>query len=105
MPDQLNLPPNTGADLNLTINIENGSTLKVEDRPKVSMIAIPDFVQVPHTANHFVAPTAVVPDLIYTYTIQNFEQFDRVVVIITNIKRDLGGDGLRFSYQAEIVMR
>ncbi len=104
-PNNLNLPPNTGADLNLTITIRNGSVLDEADRPKVRVIPVPDFIVTPHLFGASVEPSVVVPDLVYLSSVQDFDRFDRVVMIISNIGLGSGLDGMTYSYHATITRR
>lgn len=101
-PDQLNLPANSAADLNLIITIHDGATLSPRNQPKISIIPILNFAATPHPNSNFTGSSVVVPNLIYTHTIPNFNQFDRVLVIISNVALDSSVDGLAYSYHADI---
>lgn len=96
----LNLQPGNTADLELMITIPERGGLVPLDRPRVSVIPIQVFDGVPHPPNQFVNALVTGADLTYSTTIQNFQQYDRVVVIISNILPVRNFDGMRVHYQA-----
>lgn len=104
-PTNLNLTPNGGADLDVTIRIQNGSVLAPVSRPQIRIIPIPSFTTVPHFYSSPVEPSTLVPDLVYTFHAQDFDKFDRVVVMISNIIPDSNGVSLMYSYHADITRR
>lgn len=75
------------------------SVLEPSERPKVSVIPIDDFTEVPHLENQFVTPQIGGNDLNYSMTVQDFQQFDRVVVIITNIAPNTE---MGYDYEAQL---
>jgi hypothetical protein len=101
---QLNLPAGTAADLQLTITVPDRGGLLPLHRPRVSVMAIQGFAAVPHPANTFLDPIVNGVDLEYTTTIQNFQQYDRVAVLVSNILTHENYDGLTVRYNAAIVL-
>jgi hypothetical protein len=100
-----NLSPGITADLNIAITIPSGAMLPIEDRPRVSVMAIASFGATPHPSNDFIQPTTHVGslDLRYNRLVTNFKSLDRVVVIISNISPTVGN--VPYRYSANIVIR
>lgn len=65
-------------------------------------MAIQGFAAVPHPANAFLNPIVNGGDLEYTATIQNFQQSDRVVVMLMNVTSDLE---MSYLYDAHLIIR
>ena len=101
----LNLPPGGSADLELTLTLPGQGVLAVVDRPRVSVIPIANFAAVPHPGNQFIIPQVDGNDLKYTATIQDFQQNDRVVAIVSNVIPVDGFDGIRIYYRATLNIR
>lgn len=98
----LNLPPGDSADLELTITLPGQAALAIVDRPRVSVIPIANFAAHPHPGNQFLNPQVDGNDLKYTTTIQDFQQNNRVVVMVSNVIPVDGFDGIRIYYRAAL---
>lgn len=89
-------------DLELDIVIPGRAGLVPLDRPRVSVMPIQDFDSIPHPGNQFVDPQTVGVDLTYTITIQNFQQNDRIAVIVANILPVANFNSMRVHYRAAL---